>query len=127
MYRPGDAYTAIVPLVVVPNRHATDVVRRWFSPQGLIVLTPLSIRASRRRLDALVTRAAGRGGQSVTASGPTGIEREFRRRMELGELFAVCYADLDHFKDTTTYSYYDGDRVISLVSLICTTWYATVG
>ncbi|OLD87404.1 MAG: hypothetical protein AUG85_07340 [Gemmatimonadetes bacterium 13_1_20CM_4_66_11] len=27
----GDAYTAIVPLAVVTNRHATDAVRKWFA------------------------------------------------------------------------------------------------
>jgi GGDEF domain-containing protein len=39
--------------------------------------------------------------------------------MEQGELFAVCYADLDHFKEfNDRYSYNDGDRVIYLVSRI---------
>ena len=33
--------------------------------------------------------------------------------------FAVCYADLDHFKEfNDRYSYYDGDRVIYLLSRI---------
>ena len=33
--------------------------------------------------------------------------------------FAVCYADLDHFKEfNDRYSYYDGDRVIFLLSRI---------
>ena len=30
----GDAYTAIVPLAVVTNRHATDAVRKWFGEIG---------------------------------------------------------------------------------------------
>ena len=33
--------------------------------------------------------------------------------------FAVCYADLDHFKEyNDRYSYYDGDRVIRILSKI---------
>src|SRR5207249_4183736 len=36
-----------------------------------------------------------------------------------GELFAVCYADLDHFKQyDDRYSYNDGDRVIYILSRI---------
>jgi GGDEF domain-containing protein len=51
--------------------------------------------------------------------GTTEIEREIRRRLEAGVPFAVCYADLDHFKEfNDRYSYYDGDRVIYLLSRI---------
>ncbi len=39
--------------------------------------------------------------------------------MDAGGPFAVCYADLDHFKEfNDRYSYYDGDRVILLLSRI---------
>src|SRR5207244_8781510 len=56
---------------------------------------------------------------STGLPGTTDIEREIRRRMEDGELFAVCYADLDHFKEyNDRYSYNDGDRVIYLLSRI---------
>ena len=34
-------------------------------------------------------------------------------------MFAVCYADLDHFKEfNDRYSYYDGDRVIYILSRV---------
>ena len=56
---------------------------------------------------------------STRLPGTTEIEREIRRRLESGEEFAVCYADLDHFKEfNDRYSYYDGDRVIYLLSRI---------
>src|SRR5256885_5183972 len=56
---------------------------------------------------------------STRLPGTTEIEREIRRRMENGELFAVCYADLDHFKEyNDRYSYNDGDRVIYILSRI---------
>src|SRR6185295_15734475 len=49
----------------------------------------------------------------------TEIERELRRRLESGNVFSVCYADLDHFKEfNDRYSYYDGDRVILILSRI---------
>jgi GGDEF domain-containing protein len=51
--------------------------------------------------------------------GTTEIEREIKRRLESNVRFAVCYADLDHFKEfNDRYSYYDGDRVIYLLSRI---------
>jgi len=54
----GDAYTAIVPLAVVTNRHATDAVRRWFAAGADEVITPLFEPGEQAgRLDALVTRA----------------------------------------------------------------------
>jgi GGDEF domain-containing protein len=118
----GDAYTAIVPLAVVTNRHATDVVRKWFTAGADEVITPLFEPGEQAgRLDALVTRAERdvAVNPSTRLPGTTEIEREFRRRIELGELFAVCYADLDHFKEfNDRYSYYDGDRVIYVLSRI---------
>ncbi len=54
---------------------------------------------------------------STRLPGTTEIEREIRRRLEAQVQFAVCYADLDHFKEfNDRYSYYDGDRVIYLLS-----------
>jgi diguanylate cyclase (GGDEF)-like protein len=118
----GDPYTAIVPLAVVINRHATDAVRRWFAAGADEVITPLFEPGEQTgRLDALVTRAERdvAVNPSTRLPGTTEIEREVRRRMERGELFAVCYADLDHFKEyNDRYSYYDGDRVIYLLSRI---------
>ena len=118
----GDPYTAIVPLAVVINRHATDAVRRWFAAGADEVITPLFEPGEQAgRLDALVTRAERdvAVNPSTRLPGTTEIEREIRRRMDRGEMFAVCYADLDHFKEfNDRYSYYDGDRVIYLVSRI---------
>jgi GGDEF domain-containing protein len=56
---------------------------------------------------------------STRLPGTTEIEREIRRRLESGQEFAVCYADLDHFKEfNDRYSYYEGDRVIYILSRI---------
>jgi GGDEF domain-containing protein len=51
--------------------------------------------------------------------GPAIIEKEIERQIELGQQFAVCYADLDNFKAFNDYyGYYYGDRVIKLTSRI---------
>src|SRR5881394_3218186 len=98
----SDAYTAIVPLVVVTSRHATDTVRKWFAAGADEVITPLFEPGEQAgRLDALVTRAQRdvAVNPSTRLPGTTEIEREIKRRMELGEFFAVCYADLDDVKE----------------------------
>jgi diguanylate cyclase (GGDEF)-like protein len=117
-----DPYTAIVPLVAVTGRHVTERVMEWFSAGADEVVTPL-FEASEQtgRLDALVNRTQRdvAVNPSTRLPGTTEIEREIRRRMEAGERFAVCYADLDHFKEyNDRYSYYDGDRVIFILSRI---------
>lgn len=117
-----DPYTAIVPLVAVTGRHVTERVMEWFSAGADEVVTPLFESSEQTgRLDALVNRTQRdvAVNPSTRLPGTTEIEREIRRRMEDGERFAVCYADLDHFKEyNDRYSYYDGDRVIYLVSRI---------
>jgi len=51
--------------------------------------------------------------------GPGIIEKEIERQIELGQRFAVCYADLDNFKAFNDYyGYYYGDRVIQLTARI---------
>lgn len=51
--------------------------------------------------------------------GPSIIEKEIERQIELGQQFAVCYADLDNFKAFNDYyGYYYGDRVIKMTSRI---------
>lgn len=117
-----DPYTAIAPLVAVAGRHTTDQVQAWFGAGADEVVTPLFEPAEQAgRLDGLLTRAARdvAVNPSTRLPGTTEIERDIRRRMEQQERFAVCYADLDHFKEyNDRYSYYDGDRVIYLVSRI---------
>src|SRR5437773_1313864 len=118
----GDSYTAIVPLAVLTSRHTTDRVQEWFNAGADEVISPLFEPVEQAsRLDGLLTRTARdvAVNPSTRLPGTTEIEREIRRRMENGELFAVCYADLDHFKEfNDRYSYNDGDRVIYLVSRI---------
>ena len=54
---------------------------------------------------------------STRLPGTIEIEAEITRRMARAESFAVCYADLDHFKEfNDRYSYFEGDRVIRLLA-----------
>jgi GGDEF domain-containing protein len=56
---------------------------------------------------------------STHLPGPSIIEREIQRQLQMGTEFAVSYADLDNFKAYNDYyGYFEGDKVISLTARI---------
>jgi GGDEF domain-containing protein len=117
-----DAFTAIVPVTVLAADHHAEQVQSWFEAGADEVVTGIFSPAEQRaRLDAMLVRTERDVSvhPSTRLPGTTEIEREIRRRLESDQEFAVCYADLDHFKEfNDRYSYYDGDRVIYLLSRI---------
>jgi GGDEF domain-containing protein len=117
-----DAFTAIVPVTVLAADHHPEQVQAWFGAGADEVVTGIFTPAEQRaRLEAMLVRTERDVSvhPSTRLPGTTEIEREIRRRLESDQEFAVCYADLDHFKEfNDRYSYYDGDRVIYLLSRI---------
>jgi GGDEF domain-containing protein len=117
----ADSFTGVIPSVILVRDDlailerafavgADEVLRVSSSPQETVV-----------RLDALVRRADRDlyVHPSTRLPGPPGIEAEIARRLTRPEVFAVCYADLDHFKEyNDRYSYFDGDRVIRILAKI---------
>jgi len=118
----ADAFTAIVPITTLAGTHHPEEVQAWFTSGADEVLTGLFSPAEQRsRMDAMLVRTERDVSvhPSTRLPGTTEIEREIRRRLESSQEFAVCYADLDHFKEfNDRYSYYDGDRVIYILSRI---------
>ena len=118
----SDAFTAIVPVTALAGDHHPEQVQAWFAAGADEVISSLFSPAEQRsRLDAMLVRTERDVSvhPSTRLPGTTEIEREIRRRLESEQEFAVCYADLDHFKEfNDRYSYYDGDRVIYLLSRI---------
>jgi GGDEF domain-containing protein len=118
----SDAFTAIVPVTVLTAQHDAKLVQGWFEAGADEVITDLFSPAEQRaRVEAVLVRTERDVSvhPSTRLPGTTEIEREIRRRLESQQEFAVCYADLDHFKEfNDRYSYYDGDRVIYLLSRI---------
>ncbi|MDO8666298.1 MAG: hypothetical protein Q7J79_06770, partial [Gemmatimonadales bacterium] len=112
----ADAYTAIIPVAFVEDAHVEPRVHEAFRAGADEVLTPLfDPEEQRARLDVLLTRTERNVSvhPSTRLPGTNEIERDIKRRMDSGGEFAVCYADLDHFKEyNDRYSYNDGDRVI---------------
>ncbi len=118
----SDAFTAIVPVTALAGTHQPEKVQAWFASGADEVITGIFAPAEQRsRLDAMLVRTERDVSvhPSTRLPGTTEIEREIRRRLESNQEFAVCYADLDHFKEfNDRYSYYEGDRVIYILSRI---------
>jgi len=118
----NDPYSAIVPVAFLFHAHDDAEVMAAFSAGADEVLSPVfGPDEQRARLDVLLTQTERDVSvhPSTRLPGTNEIEREIKRCMEVGAPFAVCYADLDNFKEyNDRYSYNDGDRVIFLLSRI---------
>src|SRR5688572_24014572 len=119
----SDPFTAIIPALVLSGSHEAERIQEWFAAGADEIFSGVFPPAEQRaRLDALLVRTQRDVSvhPSTRMPGTTEIEREIRRRLETATPeFAVCYADLDHFKEyNDRYSYYDGDRVIFILSRI---------
>ena len=114
-----DSYTSVVPCAVLSGKGsealseafdagADEVIRDGMqAPEAVRRLTAMLIRSERDLIVHPSTRLAG----------TSAIEAEIGRRLALGDAFAVCYADLDHFKEfNDRYSYNEGDRVIRILA-----------
>ena len=118
----SDPFTAIVPALVLAGKHDPGHIQSWFAAGADEILTGIFPPPEQRaRLDAMLVRTQRDVSvhPSTRMPGTPEIDREIRRRLEDSQEFAVCYADLDHFKEyNDRYSYYDGDRVIYIVSRV---------
>lgn len=114
-----DAYTGIVPVfMIVPASAfaaafavgADDVVRDEVVADEALARLAAMLRRSDRDTDVH---------PSTRLPGAREIEAELERRVQSGDKFAACYADLDHFKEfNDRYGYHHGDQVIRLVARI---------
>ncbi|MCG6988371.1 MAG: diguanylate cyclase [Gemmatimonadetes bacterium] len=117
-----DAFTAIVPLVVlVPADEPDLAVECLVAGADEVVHEGLPPREKLLRLDQVLRRADRDVSVHPTTRlpGTNHIARDMAYRLEAGERFAVCYADLDHFKEfNDRYGYTYGDGVIRILSRI---------
>jgi diguanylate cyclase (GGDEF)-like protein len=115
----ADSFTGIVPAVVLIDESVGAFDRALEAGADEILRPSTSDTEARQRLDLLLRRSDRDVyvHPSTRLPGTIEIEAEISRRMESGDGFAVCYADLDHFKEfNDRYSYFDGDRVIRLLA-----------
>jgi diguanylate cyclase (GGDEF)-like protein len=117
-----DPFTAIIPVaVLVPPAGEDFPTRGLEAGADEVIHENASDREKYLRLSLLLRRAARDVSVHPTTRlpGTTQVERELARRLAAGSRFALCYADLDHFKEfNDRYGYNRGDRVIRLLSII---------
>lgn len=118
----ADPFSAIVPVIVWSESHENDLIDRVLEAGADDFLKPsMDEREKLLRLDSVVRRAERDVGVHPTTRlpGTAMIERDIGARLAAVEDFAVCYADIDSFKEfNDRYGYAHGDRVILLVSKI---------
>jgi GGDEF domain-containing protein len=117
-----DAFTAIVPLVVlVPAGDDELAVECLQAGADEVLPEGVPHREKLLRLYQVLRRADRDVSVHPTTRlpGTNHIARDMTHRLGAGEKFAVCYADLDHFKEfNDRYGYTYGDRVIRILSII---------
>ena len=118
----ADPFHSVVPTVFLSRDHDVDRIAAAFECGADEFLSAAhSVREQVLRLEMVLRRAARDVAVNPTTMlpGVKIIELEIARRMASGERFAVCYADIDAFKEfNDKHSYYRGDRVIWIVSII---------
>jgi diguanylate cyclase (GGDEF)-like protein len=114
-----DPYTGIVPAIVLGSGETRDTIAALkamadevLDPQGDTeeLLVRLSACLQRSDRDLVVH-------PSTRLPGAVSIQREITARLDTP--FAMCYADLDHFKEfNDRYSYVSGDHVIRILATL---------
>jgi diguanylate cyclase (GGDEF)-like protein len=117
-----DPFTSIVPVVIlVPSQPQGLPTQGLTAGADEVLRDGISDRERLLRLDLLLRRAARDVSVHPTTRlpGTVQIERDMARRLEAGASFALCYADLDYFKEfNDRYGYGFGDGVILLTAMI---------
>jgi diguanylate cyclase (GGDEF)-like protein len=121
----SDSFTAIVPTVVIVADQGEGISElpaiALQAGADEVVSDLVSDKEKALRLELVLRRAARDVNVHPTTRlpGTAQIERDMAERMAAGGDFAVCYADLDNFKEfNDRYGYNYGDSVIFLVSKI---------
>lgn len=117
----NDSFTGVVPVCVCTLDDETSFAAAFDANADEVLREGVNLLEVRLRMDALLRRSDRDTfvHPSTRLPGAVEIEAEIARRLDIEDAFAVCYADLDHFKEyNDRYSYYDGDRVIRILAKI---------
>jgi GGDEF domain-containing protein len=117
----SDSFSGVVPAIVITSPGVASVSSAFDNGADVVVPAYMDNVEAIRRLESLLARSARDLGvhPSTRLPGAGAIEAEILRRLSTGGLFAVCYADLDHFKEyNDRYSWNEGDRVIRILAMI---------
>lgn len=117
----ADSYTSVVPCVAVVSSKGEGFGAAFESGADEVLRPEDAPGEATTRLEAMLRRSDRdlTVHPSTRLPGAVEIEADVQRRLASGEPFAMCYADLDHFKEfNDRYSYHDGDRVIRILAKI---------
>ena len=117
----GEAFSAVIPVVVMASAGAERGLQAMEAGADELLTSRMSEAEQAMRLQVTLNRADRDVSvhPSTRLPGTAQIERDITERIRRGEAFAVCYADLDHFKEfNDRYGYNHGDGVIGLLSRI---------
>ncbi|MFI5257779.1 MAG: GGDEF domain-containing protein [Gemmatimonadales bacterium] len=116
-----DSYTGVVPAAILSADDDDAFARAFAAGADEVVRERTEVPELVMRLDAMLRRSDRDlvVHPSTRLPGAAEIEADVARRLKQEVRFAMCYADLDHFKEfNDRYSYYDGDRVIRILAKI---------
>ena len=118
----ADPFNSVVPIVFVSREHRMEEIATAFERGADEFLSGTqTVREQELRLRMVLKRAARDVAVNPTTMlpGTKIIQHDIQRRIASGDRFAVCYADIDSFKEfNDKHSYHRGDRVIWIVSTI---------
>lgn len=117
----SDSYAAVVPTIVICRPDDGDMERSFGVGADEVVTDRTPPGEIRCRLNAALARSDRdvHVHPSTRLPGTDVIEACITSRMATDAPFAVCYADLDHFKEfNDRYGYHEGDRVIRVLARI---------
>ena len=116
-----DSYTGIVPAFMIAASSPGRTGNAFDAGADEVVSDGIPDEETVRRIVLLLSRSDRDLGvhPSTRLPGAGAIEAEIAARLQRPDLFAVCYADLDHFKEyNDRYSYTEGDRVIRILAML---------
>jgi GGDEF domain-containing protein len=117
----GDPYTAVIPVIFLSDTDREASLKAMEAGADEVLTPDMSPEEQAMRLKVTITSADRDLSvhPSTRLPGTAQIERDITERIRTGDLFAVCYADLDHFKEfNDRYGYNRGDGVIGILARI---------